>query len=132
MLSTPYCGWTEITIGKWHDRASYLTDVPYDILKAIINTLKTGHASCVECDAEGWDYIIVFNTFDTHIITSRDGYELSSIDINIKNLAKEVYNDIHSNLNNWSDWYWDARCDYYSSKANLAILLRKLKKLIQE
>ena len=40
MLENPSCGWVKIHLGDFCDRASYLTDVIYDILEALIHVLN--------------------------------------------------------------------------------------------
>ena len=88
MLKTPKYGWSEITIGDWHDRCSYLDDVPYRLLEAVDYTNRCGRPSSVKFDAEGWDYIIVFDQFETHIIcyNFEGEYNYYTIDINLKGL----------------------------------------------
>ncbi len=108
MLSTPKHGWSEITIGNWSDRCSYLDDVPFDLLKAIKHLYETYYTPvCVCFDAEGYEYTIVFDLFYTHIISSKsdgEGFNYFSIDINIDDLAKELISDIRRDIDGWSKW----------------------------
>lgn len=109
MLKTPSCGWSEITIGDWHDRCSYLDDVPYILLEAVDHTNRCGRPSSVEFDAEGYKYIVVFNVYETHIICDNfDGeYNLHTIEINLKDLIRELLADIRRDIDAWSKWYCD-------------------------
>ena len=110
MLKTPKHGWSEITIGNWHDRCSYLDDVPYRLLEAVDYTNRTARPSSVEFNAEGWEYIIVFNTYETHIIHDnfdREGYQLITVEISLKDLIRELIADIRRDLDAWSKWYCD-------------------------
>lgn len=108
MLSTPIHGWSNITIGNWSDRCSYLDDVPFDLLEAIKHLYETVHTPvCVCFDAEGYEYTIVFDLFYTHIILENpdeDGFNYFSIDIDIDDLAKELISDIRKDIDGWSTW----------------------------
>ena len=104
MLSKPQHGWCTISISNWSDRASYLTRVALDLLDSLIFGLSNHRSNCVSFDAEGWDYIIVFDYHNVHIIESKDEFELYSFDISRKELALEVYNDISDNLECWVMW----------------------------
>lgn len=109
MLETPWCGWSKITIGNWHDQCSYLDDVPYRLLEAVDYTNRTGRPSSVKFDAEGWEYIIVFDTDNAHIIcyNFEGGYNYYTIEISIKDLIKELLSDIRRDLRAWSEWGYD-------------------------
>ena len=107
MLDTPKHGWSVITIGNWSDRCSYLTDVPFQLLKAMECSCRECKPISVRFDAEGWEYIIVFDWFCTHIISEKsneDGFDYFSIDINRDELAKELIIDIRKNINKWAIW----------------------------
>lgn len=111
MLKTPWCGWSEIIIGNWHDRCSYLDDVPYKLLEAVEDTNRTNRPSSVKFDAEGWQYIIVFDMYHTHIICydfENDGhYKLCTIDIDLKDLIRDLISDIRRDIDKWSKWGFD-------------------------
>lgn len=119
MLKAPYAGWTTIKIGDWSDRASYLTDVPMDILDAFINSYNYWQPAVIKFDAEGWEYTVVIDDYETYIIDYLhndegdylDSFEanptLTIIKVKKKNLAKEVLNDIKSNFNSWVEWCSD-------------------------
>src|SRR5574344_1231695 len=104
MLSEPKYGWANISIGDWTDRCSYLTDVPFQLLEAMNESCKKHKPVAVEFDAEGWEYIIIFDWFKTHIITENDNFELKTIEVNRDNLAKELVDDILRNIDEWSSW----------------------------
>lgn len=107
MLSKPHAGWTIISIGKFSDRASFLTDVPMDLLDGFIN--NEHNCFCVKFDAEGWDYIIVFDNYGTDIISDRhidftSEYHYRPSKVYKKDLALEVANDVEAELEGWTDW----------------------------
>jgi len=109
MLKTPWCGWSEITIGSWHDRCSYLDDVPYRLLEAVDHTNRAGMPSAVKFDAEGYHYIIVFDMYRTHIICDsfEGGYNYYTIEVDLKDLIRELLEDIRRDLDAWGKWFCD-------------------------
>lgn len=107
MLDTPQHGWSNISIGSWHDRCSYLDDVPVVLLNTLRQFLNTKLPVVVKFDAEGYEYIIAFDFGMVHIITeSEDGdsYQLSSQEVNIPALAKELVEDIRRDIDAWANW----------------------------
>lgn len=110
MLTTPRHGWSEITIGDWHDRCSYLDDVPYELLKAVDMVIRTRRPHCAQFDAEGWEYTIVFDRYETHIIHCdfEGEYRYYTIEISIKDLARELLSDIRKDLDSWAEWPFSA------------------------
>ena len=106
MLRTPKYGWSKITIVDWEDRCSDLDDVPYRLLEAVDYTNRTHMPSSVKFDAEGWDYIIVFDMYETHIITcDKNGeWQYNTIEIFLRDLIVELLADIRKDLNAWSEW----------------------------
>ena len=107
MLSTPKHGWGDITIGNWSDRCSYIDDVPFELLTSIRRLYDKHEPVLVRFDAEGWEYIIVFDLFYTHIISNKsdkEGFNYFSIDVNIDDLVKELISDIRRDIDGWSKW----------------------------
>ena len=106
MLSKPEYGWSEITIGHWHDRCSYLDDVPYMLLDAVDYTNRTHRPSVVKFDAEGWEYIIVFDMTNVHVNTCDfyGEYRYTTVDVNLCNLIRELVADIRRDLDAWAEW----------------------------
>lgn len=115
MLSKPQFGWTDITIGDWTGKLSYIDDVPTVLLNAFYNVFSNQKPEVVCFDAEGMNYWIVFDLLDTIIITEDENcqYSVSHQDIDIKELSLELCNDIHTNLEEWA--HWTAEYDYNGS-----------------
>lgn len=134
MLSIPKHGWVNLSIGDWEDRASYLTDVPNDLLDALIEKLNNWKPVCVSFDAEGWEYILVIDSFTVHVIESEDEHKLYSFDISAKELAEEVYKDISENLNAWSWWDYatDTEEQRLKEEENLKKKLKALRKALDK
>lgn len=141
MLSVPKHGWVNITIGDWTDRASYLTDVHLDILDALILHFENYVPACAKCDAEGWEYIIVFDHTETHIITDKAesddiSHKYMVFNIPVRALAEEVYSDILANIRDWSEWNLDfsANSDAFrqNEEQKIRCKLAQLRELLNE
>ena len=104
MLSTPEYGWSEITIGHWCDKCSYIDDVPFMLLRTVDEIIRTRTPSAVQFDAEGYEYIIVFDLFETHVITTKDKTTYTTIDVTIEDVVKELIKDIRNDLDLWAGW----------------------------
>lgn len=113
MLATPKHGWSQITIGNWTDRCSYLNDVPTLLLEALELTCRTHRPAAVAFDAEGWEYTIVFDDFATHVISDNcdEGYIYSSVEVKPADLAKELIADIRRDIDGWADWAFEPSDD---------------------
>ena len=129
MLSVPQYGWVDISIEDWKDRASYLTDVPHDLLDKFNNMFeKHGSPVAVGFDAEGWEYIIVFDWYTTYIIESKDTEKLYVFDKCFIEFAEEVYDDISSHIVEWSNWDYNVESEEIRLNEE-KVLKEKLNKL---
>jgi len=105
MLKTPKYGWSRITIGSWSDRCSNCYyDLPFDLLEGLEKACRERKPVAVQFDAEGWDYIIVFDLYETHIITNKDSVEYTTIEVHRDDLARELIADIRRDIEAWSCW----------------------------
>lgn len=107
MIHNPKYGWATIKIGDFEDRCSYVQNVPVQLLKALDHSVRTYETSVVSIDAEGYEYIIVFDQFNTHIIMEDaevDRYSLKTINIGYRELARELIEDIRRDLKEWARW----------------------------
>ena len=109
MLDTPRYGWSNIHIGTWSDRCSYLDDVPVKLLETFLHCYRCSVPQSVRFDAEGYEYIIVFDTYQTYVITSDDEDKLTVLDATYRKLAPECITDIRRDLDAWVDF---RVCDY--------------------
>jgi len=111
MFTKPESGWADFTIGDFTDRASYLHDIPFDVLNAIIDSVMTWQPIIFKLDAEGWENIIVIDNYDTHIINDKNesGFQLISIVIKKNDLISEIINSINSNIDEWASWGYKDR-----------------------
>lgn len=106
MLSTPRHGWTNVTIGDWSDRASYLTDVPIDLLEAMILAYRNSSLIVgVRIDSEGWESKIIFNRHDVDILTDKtEPDEWQILNVNLDALASELIADLECEYDAWCAW----------------------------
>lgn len=105
MFSKPGYGWVNIKLDTFEDRASYLTNVPHDILNTLTVAIKHYIPASIYFDAEGWRYILVSDMYETYIISDKNGIdELIHIDKHVIEIAREVIVDIERDLNAWSRW----------------------------
>lgn len=105
MLTQPKHGWTDLTLdNKKYYRASYLTDVPLDLLEAFNESIKTNKTLECEFDAEGWEHKLVCNSQQSSIIVEDDSILNSFSTKTIYDLAKELVIDIESNFEDWIIW----------------------------
>lgn len=136
MLSKPKHGWTDITLGDFTGRGSYLTDIPVDLLNAFINALRDFTPASVFFDEEGSEFTLVSHYDGTYIIAEREEKpELISIDIRFIELIKEVINDIESDIKGWADWmcYYDLTEEELTQRENLLkSKIEELKNLISK
>ena len=131
MLSKPKGGWSDITIGNWSDRCSYVDDIPFNLLKAMEQSCREHKPVSVNVDAEGYEYIIIFDWFHTHIILEnideedKSDFKYFSIRIDRDKLAKELISDIRRDIDGWSNWlsYHDMSEDEISERKKDLLVL---------
>lgn len=110
MISNPSYGWCDFKLGTFEigifeATPSYLTNVPMDLLNCFIEYYRIG-CSCTFFDCEGSEFILVLNNYNTYIIFE-DECANSTLYLSykrIKDLAKELIEDIKSNIEKWSLW----------------------------
>lgn len=104
MLSKPKYGWTDITIGDWTGRLSYIDDVPIILLNAFYKVFINQKPEVVCFDAEGTNYWIVFDLLDTIIITEDENcqYSVSRQNVGVRELDMQMWDDIYRELKDWA------------------------------
>lgn len=126
MLDTPKFGWSHITIGSWRERCSYLDDVPMELLEAIKLFLSTKRPTPLKFDAEGYEYILIFDLGVVHVIAENendDAYTLTSLEVDYKALANELAIDICRDIDEWTHWL------YYMGTPEKELVQRKTRLL---
>ena len=106
MLSKPKYGWTDVTIGDWTGKLSYIDDVPVVLLNAFYNVLSNQKPEVVCVDDEGINYWIVFDLSDTIIITEDENcqYSVSRQNVGVRKLGRQMWANIDDNIKAWVDW----------------------------
>ena len=103
MIKNPRHGWCDFELGDFTGLASYLTDVPADLLDAFITYYTKGYG-VVQFDEEGSLFTLVLARYDPSIYIIEDRKNIILHDfshMNPDDLAKELINDIESNLIGW-------------------------------
>lgn len=134
MLEKPEHGWSTITLGEWSDRCSYVDDVPYMLLDAVLSVLRTWRPAVVEFDAEGYGYVVGFTTYYTFSVSDRgeEKKEFSAVDRDIESLAAELCKDIKSNIDDWASWMDDEQYVVEDRKKDLLLACETIEKLISD
>ena len=107
MFTKPQYGWTNLQIGDFTERVSYLTDISNDCLDAFIYALHTGNPAVIFFDAEWWDFHLIASYYCSYVIVDKDKAEVYTIEKTIKELAKDLYDDINNNFDDWLNWDMD-------------------------
>ena len=107
MIENPKHGWCSFQLGDFVGTASYLTDVPVDLLDVFINYYTNGYGVAV-FDQEGSYFTLVLTQYNWGIYIIEELNEAILYDfsndrnISVESLAKELINDIESDLTSWS------------------------------
>lgn len=135
MFSIPKNGWVNLTIENWTDRASYLTDVPQDVLEACISFMKNpSRPACISFDAEGWEYILIIGHYNTYVIEDKDEERLYCFEKSSTDLIEEIYTDINNNLYDWSMWSFNSDIEERrkEDEEEIRTLLKELRNLLDK
>lgn len=135
MLSLSKSGWCKLKIGDFIGNPSYVTDVPTDLLTAFIDYYEKG-VSAVFFDEEGTEFNLLLSNYTIFVVYIDKEcktilYEFP--DINIYDLARELIDDIRSNIDTWSYFATSVTSDKRAQKqTTLESLLIRLSKLIND
>ena len=103
MISNPKAGWCTFKLDNFTGSASYITDVPVDLLQTFINYEQTGSGVC-SFDEEGSNFVFVIEDCNKeYIISKRQSTEVFQFYKDVSNLEKEVIKDIESDLDAWGE-----------------------------
>lgn len=107
MISNPKHGWCNFELGDFKGTPSYLTDVPIDLLVAFIDLHAKG-SGVAWFDEEGTEFTLVLIPYSLFIIEEKEEPVLHDFsEMNIKDLEKELIEDIEKDLNGWSEFITD-------------------------
>ena len=107
MISNPKHGWCNFKLRTFEGTPSYLTDVPIDILTALIDYHYKG-CGVIWFDEEGTEFTLVITPYSLFIIEEKEKPILHDFsEIKIENLEKELIKDIESDLYGWVNFTTD-------------------------
>lgn len=126
MFSKPKYGWTHVSIGDFDGSASYITDVPIDVLDAFIDFYKLHKNICVDFDEEGSTFVlIVVSDIDIYVISEREQVIAYKIDTNINELTNEIISDFEKYIKDWENF------TYGFEKLEVERKVNELKQLVK-
>ena len=130
VLGKPIDGWTSIDLDGLVLRASYLTNVPFDILSAARQYYETGAAG-ISFDAESFEYMFRFS-YKWFTIHFPDLYEWGGQPLYLDDITPEEFfacalRDLEKDLPGWAQWV----CDMDDGKGDLAAIESRLQSEIK-
>lgn len=126
MFSKPKYGWTHVSIGDFDGAASYITDVPIDVLDAFIDFYKLHKNICVDFDEEGSTFVlVVVSDIDIYVISEREQIVTYKIDTNINELTSEIISDFEKYIKDWENF------TYGFEKLEVERKVNELKQLVK-
>jgi len=130
MISNPMYGWCTFQLGEFKGHASYLTDVPIDLINAFIEYRKTGKA-VVNFDEEGSFFTLILSQYNNNIFIIEDRDEIPILhdfsDFSIQDLENELIQDIESDIEGWARFIFGR--DDEDFKESRQLLIDKLNEL---
>ena len=104
MITNSRYGWCNFELVDFKGTPSYLTDVPVDLLIAFID-LNTKGCGVAWFDEEGTEFTLVLTPYSLFIIEEKEEPVLHDFsEMNIKDLEKELIDDLEKDLNGWSEF----------------------------
>lgn len=128
MISNPKYGWCDFDLGDFHGHPSYITDVAIDLLEASYNYVlgKSNHIT-IRFDEEGSYFILVADCYDCYIIEQKDKNILHKIDIDIKDLIREIVRDIESDIATWAEFGTFDDLEIEVNKTWMSMMIKDIK-----
>ena len=105
MLSTPKAGWSELTLGDFKASVSFLTDVPFDWLRACVSALKYGIPAACFLDSEGSTTTIIVDNTHSYIVTTFGNLHVMPLyGVYPSQFARDLVEDIKRDFEDWLYW----------------------------
>lgn len=101
-------GWANIVFENIIEEASYLTDIPVDVLSALKIAFENKSPAVLFFDCEGYELYITLGYYESFLCSNKekDGtFSFSHKDL--KFWATEICNDIENQIENWSEWGYE-------------------------
>lgn len=133
VLSVPHAGWSHFTLGPFNGACSYLTDVPCDVLDAILYYHRHPITS-ISFDEEGSEFHVTITPYRTFIVSEREDVETTVIDIDANLLLEKMLADIENNLEDWIRFNCmsNEREEYLQERDSILERLAEIYKIKQE
>lgn len=105
-LTIDGAGWCTVTLGDFAFRASYLTEVPFDCLKAAIKWLTDRTVFAVNFGGEGETCVVISNFLDNYVVCEKNSTMFFKLDevIDTSDLALQIYKDISADVHGWAEF----------------------------
>lgn len=134
MLSTPSAGWSVFTLDDFQTSASYMTDIPFDWLRACKNGLQYVIPASFYLDAEGSECLITSDWDCTYIISRSSGTNtLYKSNVNLGQFAEMLLTDLKKDFDLWAGWVTFRLSDeqYTRRKAMLKALIEETEQYLK-
>lgn len=126
-LKRPQYGWSELQIGDWTGTLSYINDAGNELLWAINRVVTKGDPSVILFDAEGYEWMMVLNQFEQHILRETgEGWNHHTLNIKIKDLAAPIVQQIADDVDEWAAFPVDVEPgskEFEERRVNMDLLL---------
>ena len=104
VLGIPDSGWVNITIGDFNCTASYITNVPFDIVNNSILSLKEEMPLCLYLHLEAYGEVNIYSEVKTYIIHENNKTDFYSFDISKEQIISSFIEQIKDNITEWAMW----------------------------
>ena len=126
ILGVPDSGWTNISIGNFNCTASYITNVPFDILNHSILSLKEEMPFCLYLHLEAFGEVNIYSDERTYIIHENNETDFYYFDIDKETLIASLVKQIKENITAWAMWENFEDGDSDEIENNKKVLLGKI------
>lgn len=104
VLGIPDSGWVNINIGDFNCTASYITNVPFDIVNNSILSLKEEMPFCLYLHLEAYGEVNIYSELKTYIIHENNKTDFYSFDISKEQIISSFIEQIKDNITEWAMW----------------------------
>lgn len=135
VLGVPDSGWTNISIGIFNCTASYITNVPFDILNHSIISLKEEMPFCLYLHLETYGEVNIYSDEKTYIIHENNETDFYCFDIDKITIISSLLKQIKDNITVWARWenFEDEDSDEIeNNKKELLNKIETIEKLLTE
>lgn len=127
-------GWANIVFENTTEEASYLTDIPIDILNSLKIAFENNIPAVLFFNCEGYEIYITLGYYESYLCSNKE--EKGMFDLSnrgLKSWAKEICDDIENQIENWSEWGYEDNKDSsrkIKRRETIELLLKDVKKYL--